>query len=138
MFISLLLLSQVSIFGQDQIDKGELVGFGCYYSGSSTKVVIKVERLIASKNYKSIIKLLHVKNPGEKYLAVISLQKLEALSLIILNREEKDLIERIKNSNELVSVCSGCTYFSKIQMKKLIEEGDMLGSKLWLERNIKK
>lgn len=127
----------LSAIAQDNVNLKEMVGFGCYYEGRSTKTVIKVTKLLKAKNYKAISNLLTSGNSGEKYLAVISLQRLAESNQYKLSDTEKDLIAKAKLSDELVSVCSGCTYFDKVQMKTILTDSDVIGSKFWLDRLIK-
>ncbi|WKZ60492.1 MAG: hypothetical protein QY309_03235 [Cyclobacteriaceae bacterium] len=127
----------LSTIAQDNVNLKEMVGFGCYYEGRSTKTVIKVTKLLKAKNYKAISNLLTSGNNGEKYLAVISLQRLAESNQYKLSDTEKDLIAKAKLSDELVSVCSGCTYFDKVPMKTILTDSDVIGSKFWLDRLIK-
>jgi hypothetical protein len=114
-----------------------MVGFGCYFSGQQTKPVIKVAKLIEDKKYKDISSLLNSKNEGERYLAVITLQRLADTGKYQLSQTEKELIEKAKLSDDLVSVCSGCTYFDKVPMKTMLSEKDLIGSSYWLDRVLK-
>jgi hypothetical protein len=122
---------------QGNVDLKEIVGFGCYYDGKSTRTVIKVTKLLQIKRYEHISKLLTSKNKGEKYLAVISLQRLADIGHYQLSDIEKSLISQAKLSDDLVSVCSGCTYFEKVPMKNILAEKDFIGSSYWLDRSIK-
>jgi hypothetical protein len=128
----------ISTIAQDNVDLKEMVGFGCYSEGRSTKTVVKVTKMLKTKNYKGISKLLTSRNNGEKYLAVISLQRLADNGKYNLNDNEKDLIEKAKLSDDKVSVCSGCTYFDKVSMKSILMEDNFIGSKYWLDRTINK
>lgn len=121
---------------QDNVGSKEMVGFGCYAGGRSTAAVMKVEKLLRSKSYKEISKLLTSRNYGEKYLAVISLQRLADLGYYNLSDNEKDLIAKAKQSNDLVLVCSGCTYSDKVPMKSILAEDNFIGSKYWLDKSI--
>jgi hypothetical protein len=127
----------LSAIAQDNVELKEMVGFGCYFEGKSTKTVREVERLLASKRYKGISKLLTSGNSGEKYLAVISLQRLSDIGKYNLSEIEKELFSKAKESDEMVSVCSGCTYFDKVPMKTILSQDDFLGSNYWLDRILK-
>lgn len=81
--------------------------------------------------------LLSSNNSGEKYLAVISLQWLFNVGKYQLNDFEKQVIINAKQSDEMVSVCSGCSFFMKVPMKKLLSEKNFIGSGFWLDRTIK-
>jgi hypothetical protein len=138
-FISILLLICIShcSLAQDNLNTKQMVGFGCYFSGQQTKPVIKVAKLIEDKKYKDISSLLNSKNEGERYLAVITLQRLADTGKYQLSQTEKELIEKAKLSDDLVSVCSGCTYFDKVPMKTMLSEKDLIGSSYWLDRVLK-
>ncbi len=56
----------------------------------------------------------------------------EAVFLIELR-----LIVKIKDWEELVQICSGCTYIDSVSLKKMFSEKDYIGSKFWIERLIK-
>ncbi|NBP69869.1 MAG: hypothetical protein EBR30_11235 [Cytophagia bacterium] len=127
----------LSAIAQDNVELKEMVGFGCYLGGQPTKTVLKVEKLLASKNYEGISKLLTSRNSGEKYLAVISLQRLSDIGKYNLSEIEKELFSKAKESDEMVSVCSGCTYFDKVPMKTILSQDDFLGSNYWLDRILK-
>lgn len=136
--IVLVLFTSHSTIAQDNVDLKEMVGFGCYYEGRSTKTVVKVTKLLKTKNYKGISKLLTSGNSGEKYLAVISIQRLADNGQYNLSDIEKDIISKAKLSDDMVSVCSGCTYFDKVPMKTILTEDNIIGSKYWLDRTINK
>lgn len=129
----LLTLATSCIFGQD-IDKKKMVGFGCYYAGQPTKTVEEVTELLLKKEYKTISDLLKRGHGGEKFLATVSLEKLAALGQYELSEDEKELIKKIKTSSDKVSVCSGCTYFDKVSLKKIFSEDNFLGSNWWIEK----
>jgi hypothetical protein len=123
---------------QDNVNQKEMVGFGCYFEGRYTKTVVKVTKLLETKKYKEISKLLASRNKGEKYLAVISLQKLADIGQYNLNEMEKNLIAKARLLDDLVSVCSGCTYFDKVAMKTMLTEDNFIGSDYWLDGTISK
>lgn len=134
--ITLTLFLSLSTFAQDNVDERKMVGFGCYIEGRSTEPVVKVTKLLRTKNYEKISKLLTSRNSGERFLAVISLQRLADNGQYNLSDSEKNLISKAKLSNDLVSVCSGCTYFDKVPMKAILLENNTLGSSYWLDRTI--
>ena len=136
--IMLTFFLSLSTIAQDNVNLKEMVGFGCYYDGKSTKTVVKVTKLLKTKNYKGISKMLTSGNNGEKYLAVISLQRLADNGQYNLSDNEKDLIAKAKLSDDIISVCSGCTYFAKVPMKTILTEDNFIGSKYWLDRIINK
>lgn len=100
--------------------------------------MVKVAKLLRAKNYKGISKLLTSGNSGEKYLAVISLQRLADNGQYNLSDIEKDIISKVKLSDDMVSVCSGCTYFDKVPMKTILTEKNFMGSDYWLDRTLSK
>ena len=122
---------------QDNVDQNEMVGFACYFAGQPSKTVEKVTKKLNTKKYNSIAKFLTSDNNAERYMAVISLEKLAELNKYKLNETEKNLISEIKKSDELVSICSGCTYFEKVSLKELLTEKKKLFAKNWLNRNFK-
>ena len=114
-----------------------MVGFGCYYAGQPTKPVIKVTKMLEDKQYKEVARLLNSGNQAEKYLAIISVEKLASLGQYELSEAEKTLIAKAKTSHERVSVCSGCTYFDKVSLKRMLADENFIGSKFWLESTLK-
>jgi hypothetical protein len=124
--------------GQDNVNVKQMVGFGCYYAGQPTKPVIKVTKMVEKKEYKEIASLLRTGNQAEKYLAVITLERLDSMGQYKLTDSELDLISNAKTSDKLVSVCSGCTYFDKVPMKQMLADDNFFGSRNWLDRILKK
>jgi hypothetical protein len=123
--------------GQDNVNVKEMVGFGCYYAGQPLEAVIKLTNMLHEKKYNDISDLLKSGNGAEKYLAVISLEKLSNIGQYQLSQPEKDLIEKIRKSKQKVSVCSGCMYFDKVSMKSMFSEDNFLGSNWWIEETLK-
>src|SRR5690348_4181061 len=76
----------------------EVVGFACYFAGQPTETVVRLTNLINARNYKAISELLTTGNSGEKYLAVVSLEKLHAYGYYTLSDNERRLISIIKSS----------------------------------------
>ena len=126
-----------SSIAQDNVDKNEMVGFACYFAGTPSKTVEKYIQKLNNGNYKWISKKLNSENNAEKYMSVITLEKLSELGKYKFNKTELKLIAEIKQSEELVSICSGCTYFEKVSLKELLTEKKKLFAKNWLNRNIK-
>ncbi|UNZ00362.1 hypothetical protein MQE36_08480 [Zhouia spongiae] len=125
---------------QSNVDVNEMVGFGCYEDGSQSKPVQKVSKLIDKEKYNSIIKLLDSENNAEKYLAVVVCEKLTELNKLTLTKELKEKISEIYKSNGIVSVCSGCVYWDKLTLKKILDkENDMrISTNYWLDYKFKK
>ncbi|MFL1013702.1 hypothetical protein [Flavisericum labens] len=139
---TLTFIISISINGiaQSNVDVNEMVGFGCYEDGSQSKPVQKVSRLIEKEKYNSIVKLLDSKNNAEKYLAVVVCEKLTELNKLTLTKELKEKIAEIYKSNGIVSVCSGCVYWDKLTLKKMLnKENDMrISANYWLDYKFKK
>src|SRR5689334_14518183 len=92
------------------------VGFSCYVQGESSKPVQKVSDLLKRRDYKKIATLLESDNNAERYLAVVSIERLAQVGRYILNQEERKLISNIRRSEDPVYVCSGSTYFDKMKL----------------------
>ncbi|MCF1192353.1 hypothetical protein LRR18_12230 [Mangrovimonas sp. AS39] len=122
---------------QETVDKNEMVGFACYFEGSQSKTVEKFTRKLKNKKYDWISKKLTSKNNAEKYMSVITLEKLTELGNYKLNETESDLIAEIKKSTDLVSVCSGCVYFDKIELKNMFTAEMLTMATNWLNYNLK-
>lgn len=132
-FILLTLIAS-SVFGQDNGDKSKMVGFNCYRTGHPTKTVEEVTDLLLKNKYKAISDLLKNGHAGEKFLAIISLEKLAALGQYQLSDNEKKLISKIKTSGRKVSVCDGCTYVDKVSLKQMFSKDNFLGANWWIEK----
>lgn len=133
-FIFISLLFTVSfVFGQDDLNRKKIIGFGCYFAGQPTRTVEEVTKLLLTKKYESVSTLLKSGHAGEKFLAIVALEKLAALGKYKLSDDDKELINRIKNSGDKVSVCSGCTYFDKVSLKRIFSQDNFLGSTWWID-----
>ena len=148
-FLIILLLFTTSIsFGQEDVDEKSMIGFGCSVGGEQSETVRKFSILLAKKKYHKVAKFLNSKNVAEKALAAYVCEKLNDLKKITLTAEDLNRIQRIKNSEDLVSVCSGCTQFEKIATKNLFSqkeestpyEGFLIEehAKYWFEFYLKK
>ena len=122
---------------QDNVDTNEMVGFACYYEGSPSKTVEKFTRKFKKKNYKWISKQLTSTNNAEKYMSVITLEKLTEIGKYSPNETELNLIADIKKSTDLVSVCSGCVYFQKVELKNMFTDEMLTMASNWLNYNLK-
>jgi len=130
----LLIITVMPVDAQDKTNFKTMVGFGCYFEGRPSESVIKVTKMLQNKKYQAIAVLLNSKNQAEKYLAVISIERLAKLEKYEPNESGRLLIANAKKSNELVSVCSGCTYFEEVPLSVLLSEQNALGSDYWLEK----
>lgn len=138
LIFTLILIGFTTILGaQENIDKEEMVGFACYYEGSTSKTVKKFTRKLKNRNYSSISKLLSSENNAEKYMAVITLEELATRDNYKLDPKEKLFFERIKNSNELISVCSGCMFFQKMTIKEMFDPKFENFAENWKNQNFK-
>jgi len=122
---------------QDNVEVNEMVGFACYYEGRPSKTVEKFTNKLKRKNYKWISKQLNSENNAEKYMSVITLEKLTEFGDYKLNETELNLITKIKKSAELVSVCSGCTFFQKVELKNMFTEEMLTMAGNWLNYYLK-
>jgi len=122
---------------QDNVDTNEMVGFACYYEGSPSKTVEKFTRKLKIKDYKWISKQLTSTNNAEKYMSVITLEKLTEIGKYSPNETELKLMAKIKKSTDLVSVCSGCIYFQKVELKNMFTDEMRTMASNWLNNNFK-
>lgn len=135
------LLIGIPIIGnaQSNISYEEMVGFGCGFGGETSKTVKKVSKLIDRGKYDKIIKLLDSDNNAERFLAVVVCEKLSELKKLVISDELKNKISIIYKSNAFVSVCSGCTYWDNLTLKKILEtENSMrISANSWLDDKFK-
>lgn len=140
-YLSIIFLFSTSIFFCQKVDSKAMIGFGCYSNGRQSETVEKFDELLEEKKYNDFIYFLSSENNAEKALATFICEKLNKLKKIELTLENLEQIEKIKNSDELVSVCSGCTYFEKIPIKNLFskEEKFLLEDygNFWIEQSVK-
>jgi hypothetical protein len=136
--IILVAVSAQLSFAQEEIKEEELIGFACFYEGEPSEKVKEVAGLLHKKNYKGISKLLASSNNAERYLAVVSLERLNQYQQYSFTDEEKKRIAEIKSSESEVTVCSGCLMLEKIAMKHLFSEMWQNFATSWLDKNIKR
>ena len=128
-----------SVFILDAQDNDRnTVGFGCYFQGAETPPVKRMRDLIEGHNFAGISKLLRRGKDCDKYLAVITLERLASLGQYTLTEDEETQISKIKASANLVSVCSGCTYFDKVALRTMFSEENFLGNQYWLDKVLEK
>lgn len=141
LIISLTLLIGISISGnaQSDIDYNEMVGFGCGFAGEQSKSVQKVSKLIDKEKYDSIIQLLDSDNNAERFLAVVVCEKLIELNKLTPSKELQDKISIVSKSNDRVFVCSGCTYWDRLTLTKMLENDSSMRilANYWLEHKFK-
>ncbi|NHM03643.1 hypothetical protein [Flavobacterium celericrescens] len=124
---------------QIKIDKNNLIGFACFYSGKKSEPVEKFTEILLKKDYSNIIKNLKAKNIADKYLATAICEKLSQKKLINLTEEELNQIKMNKNSSEKVSTCAGCTNNKTMTLKELLLEKNYISEETeeWLNKIIK-
>lgn len=122
--ITLLFFATSTFFAQNNVDTESMIGFGCSSSGEQSESVQKFSKLLAKHKYQRVTEFLNSKNTAEKALAAFVCEKLNDLGKITLSIDNLKQIQNIKKSEELVSVCSGCTYFDKIPTKNLFFKDD--------------
>lgn len=127
-----------TLSAQKRFDNKEMVGFACFFAGTPSKTIKIYIQKLNNKNYKWISKQLKSKNKAEQFMSVITLEKLTELKKYKLNETEMKLISKIKKSEELVSVCAGCTYFQKVKLKTLFTNEKLLRANSWLNNILNK
>lgn len=115
-----------------------VVGFACSFSGTETETVARVRSYIEAQNYNHIAGLLNSPLPGERYLAVATLQRLDSLGKYTLNDSQKARMANIRESSDEVLFCISCTYQQNVPMKMLFTTADIYGHGWWLDRVLKK
>ena len=100
----------------------ESLGFGCSVGGTSTEPVVEFWDYFVKKDFKKIKKKLKSKLSADRFLAVFLLDKLSKKNELELNEIEIELIKGIKKSEELVPVCSGCTYWNEVPLNELLNK----------------
>jgi hypothetical protein len=139
--ITLIFLIGISVNGnsQSKINFNEMVGFGCGFAGIKSKPVQKVSKLIDKEKYDSIVQLLYSENNAEKFLAVIVCEKLIELNKLNSSKELNEKISIIYKSTDRVSVCSGCTYWDKLTLAKVLDNNNNMrkSANQWLENKFK-
>jgi hypothetical protein len=102
-FIVLILVSGIlcclsfATFAQDDLDEDKMIGVACFFEGRETKLVSRFAKIIKRKRYHTIRQMLTSMNTGEQLMAVLCMERLEAVRRITLTTEEKAHIEQIKN-----------------------------------------
>jgi hypothetical protein len=128
----------LSTFAQDYIDENKMVGFACFYEGRETKVVSRFSKLLFYRRYDKMKQMLTSKNTAEQFMAVLCLERLDSIGRVTITPEEQILFDNIRNSSELVAVCSGCFPNPGIPLKQAFTMDMLWDAPRWLERHIKK
>ncbi|PWJ32689.1 hypothetical protein BC781_1193 [Sediminitomix flava] len=117
-----------------------LVGFGCSYDGMSSDEVMSLENLIWDKRFNEIALLLNSKNTANRFLSVITIEKLIEEGLYSANESELETIEDNYKSNLYTNTCSGCTFFEKASLQELLNSDNehliRRQAILWLKQRI--
>ena len=132
-----LVIPTLTVVKGQEINEKEMVGFACGFGGESSETVVKVTRLLRAHRYQKISNLLSTGNNAERFLAVISIEKLSHMGRYQIAAIERKQIEAIKASGEKVSVCSGCTYFTEVSLSEMFREDNFLGSDGWITGALK-
>lgn len=100
----------------------ESLGFGCSIGGEMTKPVFNMTVFIMDKQFKKIRQLLSSDLPADQFLATFTLEKLSEKRELKITDNDLKRINEIKNSNEMVPFCSGCTLWTEIPLKDLFDQ----------------
>ncbi len=121
-FLLFLTLSFGFVIAQNEVNKKNMVGFGCTKADLQSKSVSKALSLLRKAEHQKIISMLDSKSQAEQFLAVVFLEKLESDSTLSLAEEHKQKMKLISNSKRKVSFCAGCTYWDKMTLNKALAE----------------
>ena len=124
--------------GQSKMSPEEILGFSCGFGGAETEVVKKTSSLLAKNDFNSIITLVDSNNNANLFLAIIIVEKLNNLKKIEISEELNQKILAAYNSNKMVAVCSGCTYWDFVSLKTLLDRNNTHHMKestdIWLDK----
>lgn len=120
-----LLAIQLSSLAQSKNEQKNEIGFACGVGGMPSTSVQKFTELIFHSNYRSVNLLLNSKIPAERYLAVITCERLKQLNLITLSGEDSLKINQVYHSSDSVFVCSGCTDSRYTTLEKLLTDKEL-------------
>jgi hypothetical protein len=122
-------------------DKKSL-GFGCGFSGQMTKPVSQISKLLTEGNFKELRQLLNSDLTSYQYLSTFVLEKLSDNGDLKLTEMELKKIDQIKNSEQTVPICSGCTYWDERPLRELFDVKTntiiSYNAEYWFERIYKK
>ena len=116
-FILFILAAQITL-----AQKSNSIGFACGYSGTPSKSVKEMNKLVESSNYNKIRRKINSRENASRCLAIIVSEILEEKGIIRLTQKEKKRILTTYNSNKKISVCAGCTYFNEMTLKEILNE----------------
>jgi hypothetical protein len=131
-----ILISFCDLSAQEIKNREDEVGFACYIQGSTTKVVDKMSLLLQLMRYDAIAEHLYSKNYSEQYLTVIIIERLIKNGKFSINEKDQRRIEELKQSENLVPICSGCTYTENVPIHRLLADDMKLLPELWLKQHV--
>jgi hypothetical protein len=136
---SIIVLTLITVTVKGQFDwnsktwDNESLGFGCSVGGEMTRPVARASKLLLNGRFDDVKKLLYSDLPADQFLGVILVERLSKEKELKLNNDETKRIEQIKHSNEMVPVCSGCTYWDEVSLHDLLSSKDRLGAQYWFD-----
>ena len=140
LIIGIFLLSTSNLFSQQDVGNEQMLSFGCGYTGRQSLAVWSTASLLDSLDYEGIINKLKSKNRAEQFLSVLVCERLDKKGIIQLNKEQKDQILKLRNSDDLIPVCSGCTYRDEVSFKNLLNKKNRIrkDANSWLKSELRK
>jgi hypothetical protein len=104
------------------------ISLGCSFGGTTSDNVKALGVLIMDSQYDLIKRLLKSKSPATQYLVVITCDILSEKNKISLTPKDIDLINKIRQSDKEIWVCSGCTFRGTYPIKGQLRNDDFLYS----------
>lgn len=125
LFVVLVCGSVMTLRGQGNdsdhhYDESVTVGFACYFAGTPTSLVESFGRYVRKKRYRTIAGKLTSAVAGERYMAAITLLRLDSLQRYTLSAKQKAVIDTLRKSKALVPYCSGCVGSPPVEMRTLL------------------
>lgn len=111
----------------------ESLGFGCSVRGEMTKPVARASKLLLDGRFEEVRKLLYSDLPADQFLGVILAENLNKKKHLEISDQEMQRIDQIKNSNQMVPVCAGCTYWNEVPLHDLFVSENKLGEQYWFD-----
>jgi hypothetical protein len=138
LFSLVMSFAAITAFSQDELDENKMVGFACFYEGRETKVVSKFKRMLKLHRYRSMKLKLQSENAAERFMAVLCLERLNAIGRLNVSEEEQALMGKIRISTEPVSVCSGCFPNPGVELRRAFDATTLWGATEWLDSTVGK
>jgi hypothetical protein len=98
------------------------IGFGCGWASIKTDNLYHICELISENRFDLMLKLLDSKIASSRYLAALSLIRADKNSVYKLDSLTGLKIETLKQDNEKISFCVGCTGQWIFSLKTLLEK----------------